>query len=178
MTMQQIITLATGLTYLVAAGVSVPAVRLLGRTYRTQITAHPAIIGFGLFYMVMLWWRAVTLLFPGELVETGKISIVAPAFALAILGLNVLILDHILRLRAPPPLVERILRIAARHNMPDRAMAEMAFAMPAATIGEQPMEDDEERQCPRTRRLIVMTAATLLAMAVVAIVLSSSVATS
>lgn len=54
------IALFTALGYLVAAGFSLPAVHFLGPRYTTHTTARPAIIAFGVFHTLALFFRAVT----------------------------------------------------------------------------------------------------------------------
>lgn len=176
MTLQTTVALYSGLAYLAAAGVCIPTLKVLGPHYPSRITAPWPVIAVGVFIMVALFFRAVTILFPGELVAIKEISWVTPIKATADLVLQFAILDYALRTRAPPPLIERLLSIAASNGISDRGLTEMAFATPASLVADTAASEDRDHPQIGKRwvRVVMLTGAILLITAIVlAVVLNS-----
>lgn len=170
------IALFTALGYLVAAGFALPAVHFLGPRYATHTTAHPAMIAFGVFYTLALFFRAVSILFPGELVAPLSMSPIAPLIPWTLVVLNGLLLDFIMRHRAPPPLMERVVRFFLRRTGDAETAIKLAMALPAAAAGDVP-SDEPCREMRRTYRVAVLIGGGLaLAAIVLVVVLSSPVA--
>jgi hypothetical protein len=171
------IALFTALGYLVAAGFALPAVHFLGPRYTTQTTARPAIIAFGVFYTLALFFRAVSILFPGEVVTTAAISPIAPLIPWTLVVLNGLLLDFIMRHRAPPPLMERVVRFFLRRTGDAETAIKLAMALPTAAVCDVPSDEPCRSEMKRTYRVAVLIGGGLaLAAIVLVVVLSSPVA--
>lgn len=178
MTLQQIVALYSGLAYLAAAGVCIPTLKVLGPHYQSRLTAPRWMIAVGVGYMVLLFFRAATILFPGQLVAVQEISWVTPMKATGDLVLMLVILDCVLRWRAPPPLISRLMSIAAENGVSDKGIAEMAFATPATAIADSPASEagDNPYAGRRVVRLAMLTGACLIIAAIVALVVMNSAA--
>lgn len=111
-----LIVAGTGSLFIISAMLLLAVTRLMGPTYHTKVNGRPWTIAFFFVCAAILFWRASTILFPGEIVDVSKISWVAPAEAAVVLGLCTFILDVILRDRAPPPLLERLLGLRRLDN--------------------------------------------------------------
>lgn len=178
MTLQQIVALYSGLAYLAAAGVCIPTLKVLGPHYPSRLTAPRWMISVGVGYMVLLFFRAATILFPGQLVAVQEISWVTPMKATGDLILMLVILDAVLRWRAPPPLISRLLSIAAENGVTDKGIAEMAFAAPASAIADVTASEDQNHPYAGRRvvRLLMLGAAGAVIVAIVALVVLNSAA--
>lgn len=179
MDLSNLIALYSGLAYLAAAGVCIPIIKILGPAHPTRITAPGWMIAFAVFYMVVLFFRAQTILFPGDLVSIATISWVTPVKATGDLGLVIIILDLVMRYRAPPPLFGRLLQLAARNGVSDKGLREMAFAAPAVATphGVTASEDRDNAQIGgRKTRLAALILAGSAVFAIVAFVLLNSAA--
>ena len=180
MTLQEVVALYSGLAYLAAAGVGIPIVKILGPAFPSRITAPGWMIGVGVAYTILLFFRAMTILFPGQLVAVQEISWVTPLKASGDLVLMVVLLDCVLRWRAPPPLIERGIEIARRWGLPERGLVEMAFAAPATAIADTPASEDKDRPevGRRVVRIVVLAAAVCVVVGIVAVVVANSAAAS
>lgn len=171
--------LYSGLAYLAAAGVCIPIIKILGPAHPTRITAPPWLIGFAVFYMAVLFFRSMTILFPGEIVSVATISWVTPLKATGDLCLVIIILDLVLRYRAPPPLFGRLMQLAARNGVSDKGLREMAFAAPAVATPHGPTasEDPDNIQIGgRKTRLTVLGVSGAVVVIIVAFVVLNSAA--
>lgn len=172
--MQANIALLTGLGYLAAAGFAVPAVKVLGPSYRTHATVHPGLIGFGVFYALVLLFQGVTVLFPARAGAVEALSLFAPLLAWTLVVLNALLLDFIMRHRAPPPLFERIIRWVIGRSLGDEAVEALAFALPPANVGDVPSDEPVHGEMPRSQRVLILLVSAALLAAVVWVVVASS----
>ncbi len=144
MTMQEAIALYSGLTYIAAAAVCVPIIKVLGPLYPSRITAPLPFIICGAVYMAVLFFRGVTILFPGQVVTLSAISWVSPLKSTADLMLMLFILDYVLRRRSPPPLIERLIKIGQQFGMSEKGVVQMAFEAPALAIADLPASEDPD----------------------------------
>lgn len=112
----------------------IPTLKVLGPHFPSRLTAPRWMIAVGVGYMVLLFFRAATILFPGELVAVLQISWVTPLKATGDLILTLVLLDCVLHWRAPPPLISRMLSIAADNGVSDKGLTEMAFAAPSTAL--------------------------------------------
>lgn len=142
MTLQEAIALYSGLTYIAAAAVCVPIIKVLGPHYPSRLTAPLPFIICGAVYMGVLFFRGVTILFPGQVVTLSAISWVSPLKATADLMLMLFILDYVLRRRSPPPLISRLIEIGQKFGMSDRGVVQMAFESPALALADMPASED------------------------------------
>lgn len=179
MTLQQAIALYSGLTYLAAAGVCVPILKVLGPQYPSRVTAPKWFICVGAVYMAVLFFRGMTILFPGQIVTLSAISWVSPLKATADLMLMIVLLDVVLRWRSPPPLIERLITIAARHGVSDQGLVKMAFEAPGVATADYSATEDPN--APATGRrwvriLVLLGASALIAVVGLSIILNSAAA--
>ena len=142
MTLQEAIALYSGLTYIAAAAVCVPIIKVLGPLFPSRITAPLPFIICGAVYMGVLFFRGVTILFPGQVVTLSAISWVSPLKATADLILMLFILDYVLRKRSPPALIQRMIEMAKRSGVSDRDAIRMAFEAPAMAVADLPASED------------------------------------
>lgn len=180
MTLQEIVALYSGLAYLAAAGVGIPIVKILGPAFPSRITAPGWMIAVGAAYTVLLFFRAMTILFPGQLVAVQDISWVTPLKATGDLVLMVVLLDCVLRWRSPPPLIARGIEIARRWGLPERGLVEMAFASPSLAIADAPATEDANAPevGKRAVRIAVIAAAVAVIVGIVVVVIVNSAAAS
>jgi len=132
MTWAHLTVIATGLLYVGASMALGVVVRLLGPTYHTKVTAPLWIVVFFALAAVSLLWRGVTLLFPGELVDTDRISLVAPLTAVVVVGLCLFVLDYVMGDRSPPPLFNQWFSWALKRRVTEDGIVHAAFALPPA----------------------------------------------
>lgn len=176
MTLQEAIALYSGLTYIAAAAVCVPIIKVLGPLYPSRITAPLPFIICGAVYMGVLFFRGVTILFPGQVVTLSAISWVSPLKATADLMLMLFILDYVLRRRAPPPLITRLIEIGQKFGMSERGVVQMAFESPSLAMADTPASEDPNHPQIGSRwvRLLMLAgAAAVLASLVLLLTLNS-----
>lgn len=154
--MGQLSVIAAGLLWMAASCVLVEVSRILGPTFHTKTTAHPfwrfvTWVGAAIFFL-----RGMTLLFPGKLIETSRVSIVAPLGALAVLGVTLALLDWVMRDRAPPPWSVNAVRLVALLGA-NGPVQRVAMAVPPAAIGDAPPVDEPHHA--RRSRLPVLIGA-------------------
>lgn len=166
-------TIVTGLTYIAASMSLAVVVRLLGPTYHTKVTAPWPVIGFFFVSSAGMLWRGVTLLFPGRMVDTSGMSLIAPSTALIVLGLSLFILDFIMGDRSPPPLFDRYFSWAVRRKLDEDLIVRAAFDLPPAMHTAAPAGAQINR-CGRKQRLFVLTGAALAILLVLGIVAASA----
>lgn len=120
---------------------------------------------------VIFFVRGVSLLFPGQLIETTGVSYVAPVTALAVMGVTLALLNWIMADRNPPPLTVQVMRLAALlgRNGPVKFAA---MNTPPAAAGDLPPIDEPTGN--RRRRLTVLTGASILIVLVVAFLAAHS----
>lgn len=161
MTLQEAIALYSGLTYIAAAAVCVPIIKVLGPLYPSRITAPLPFIVCGAIYMGVLFFRGVTILFPGQVVTLSAISWVSPLKATADLMLMLFILDYVLRRRAPPPLITRLIEIGQKFGMSERGVVQMAFESPSLAMADTPASEDPDHPQigPRWVRVLMLVGA-------------------
>lgn len=116
MTAHDWMVLATGLVFLSAGAVLSQVFRLLGPTYHTKITAHWAVRGFFFASTLILVARGLSFVFPGRAFAVQHMSVLVPASAVVVLGLALVLLEWVMRDRAPPPWTERLLGFAVRRG--------------------------------------------------------------
>lgn len=169
MTAHDWMVLATGLIFLSAGAVLSQVFRLLGPTYHTKVTAHWSVRAFFFLSTFVLVARGLSLVFPGRAFAVQHMSGLVPASAVVTLGLSLILLEWVMRDRAPPPWTERLLGLAARRGVSDQVLTEMAFALPTEPYG---LPASEHQPC-RLIRLGMIAAAVAAIMAVVAVLLSA-----
>lgn len=176
MTLQHIVALYSGLAYLAAAGVCIPTLKVLGPHYPSRVTAPWWMVMVGVIVMVSLFFRSVTILFPGELVAVREISWVTPIKATSDLMLQVVILDCVLRWRAPPPLISRLMSIAAENGVTEKGIAAMAFATPATAIADASASEAASNGYVGRRivRLMMLAAGVAAVVAIVGLIIATS----
>jgi len=171
MTAHEWMVLATGLIFLSAGAVLSQVFRLLGPTYHTKVTAHWTVRGFFFLSTAVLVARGLSIIFPGRAFAVQHMSVLVPASAIVLMGLSLILLEWVMRDRAPPPWTERILGLVARRGASDEAVAELAFALPPEPHGRSA----SEHQPCRFVRVGMMAGAALAILIVVAVVLSATV---
>nr|WP_314431391.1 hypothetical protein [uncultured Brevundimonas sp.] len=170
MTAHDWMVLATGLVFLGAGTVLSQVFRLLGPTYHTKVTAHWSVRGFFFLSTAVLVARGLSFIFPGRAFAVQHMSLLVPASAVVMLGLSLILLEWVMRDRAPPPWTERILGLVARRGVSDETVAELAFALPPEPHGRSA----SEHQPCRVVRLGMMAGAAVLILIVVGVVLSAT----
>lgn len=160
----QIFVLAAGLIWLTAAGVILEISRVLGPSFHTSRTVH-----WG--WRVLAWCGAavafaggMTLLFPGQLVDVSRISIIAPLRGCVVLGLALGLLDWVMRDRAPPPWSVRVLQVAAYFG--PKAVEFAAMKVPPANLLDTPPSHEPSDQ--RRSRLPILLGAIVMLMLIAA----------
>lgn len=148
----------TGLLFLADAAVALAIWRLLGVTFHTKTTAPWPVRGFFFAAVFVLGWRSLSLLFPGAAMQTNLMSPAVPATAAVVLGLEVFILDVVMRDRAPPPLVERLLQLVQRQGADADTIAAVAFAAP---VPDHVLPGEVSR-CSRGERVVVLAICALV----------------
>lgn len=178
MTLQHALALYAGLTYLAAAGVCIPILKVLGPLYPSRVTAPKWLLACGAAYMAVLIFRGVTILFPGQIVTLSAISWISPLKATADLGLMLILLDATLRWRSPPPLITRLLAIAARNGVSDRGLVQMGFEAPASAAADYSASEDPNHlnQGPRWLRMIILLGAGAVISAIMVVIMLNSTA--
>lgn len=161
--MAHTLAIVAGLTWMVSAGVMVEISRILGPAYDQARKIHPfgRFVAWtaGLVFMV----RGVSLVLPGQLIETSTISYVAPVTAVAVLCVCLALLDWIMAERHPPAWSVTVMRLVALIGR-DAPVRFAAMRVPPASIGDEPPA--EEPCGMRRRRLTILT---VCAMGVVAL---------
>lgn len=167
--MMQLPVLISGVLWLTSACVLIEVARLLGPTFHTKRTAHP-------FWRFCTWAAAVaffirgmTLLFPGQLIEISRVSVVSPFSALAVLGVTLALLDWVMRDRAPPPWSVQAVRLAALLGK-DGPVKFAAMQVPPAAVGDalprETVADRHRSHLPVLIGAILIVAALALFLAV------------
>lgn len=133
--MMQLPVLISGVLWLTAACVLVEVARLLGPTFHTKRTAHPFWRFLTWAAAVVFFVRGMTLLFPGDLIETSRLSAVAHLSSAAVLGITLALLDWVMRDRAPPPWSVQVLRMVALLGR-DGPVKFAALQVPPAAVGD------------------------------------------
>lgn len=109
MTFGQLSVLTAGLLWMCSGSICMEISRLLGPSFDRTTTAHP-VLRFAFWLIAATFFaRGVSLLFPGEAIDTSRISIMAPWSAAGTLALCLIVLDWTMRDRAPPPWSTRLL---------------------------------------------------------------------
>lgn len=168
------VALSTGLGYLVATGFAACGVNFLRARYDKMATVGKWSLGVGIIYAVVLFFRGLTILFPGEAVKVEALSLIAPVLPWTLVVVNATILDHIMRHKAPPPLMERIVRLFLMLTGNPRLATEAAFAIPQAAVGDVPSDEPVKAEMARPHRLAVLILAALVLAGIIAIVVLSS----
>lgn len=115
----------------------------------------------------------MSILFPGEVVTTAAISPIAPLIPWTLVVLNGLLLDFIMRHRAPPPLIERVVRFFLKRTGDVETAVKLAMALPTAATGDVPT-DEPCREMRRTYRVAVLIGGGLALTAILLVVVLSS----
>ena len=180
MTLQSLLALYSGLTYLAAAGVCIPILKVLGPLYPSRVTAPRWMLYWGAGYMAVLLLRGLTILYPGQIVTLSAISWVSPLKATADLVLMLILLDAVLRWRSPPPLISRLLAIAARHGVSDRGLVQMGFEAPGLAVADYSASEDPNSAAAGNRlvRLLVLGGSVLVIGGILAVIILNSGAAS
>lgn len=167
----------SGLIWIAAGFVLMEISRILGPAYNTTRTVQPFWRGLAWVGAVIFFIGGVSLLFPGQLIETTSISLVAPARAIGALGVTLALLDWIMRDRSPPPwstiATVQMLRLAALLGRTGPVMR-TATALPPAGLGDLPAEDEPTRQ--RRSRLAVLSVSLLVALGILAFLAANAAA--
>lgn len=130
----QLTVITAGLFWLAAGGVLLEVSRVLGPSYHTKTTVHWGWRALTWLGAAIMFGRGVTLLFPGQLVEVSRISVMAPLGAIAVLGVTLALLDWVMRDRAPPPWSVQFMRTVALLGR-DGPVKFAALAVPPAPVG-------------------------------------------
>ena len=168
----QLIVVLTGLLYVGASMALGVVVRLLGPTYHTKVTAPWPVIAFFALAAALLLWRGVTILFPGHLVDTTGMSLVATATAAVVVGLTLFILDFVMGDRSPPPLFSRYFGWAVRHGLDDAIIASTFDKAPAMHLAAPPAA--QITRCGRKTRLFVLTSAAAVILTILGVVAATA----
>lgn len=173
--MGNMLAIIAGLIWMASGGVLLEISRLLGPAFNKTHTVNSFWRGLAWVGAVIFFVRGVTLLFPGQLIETTGISFVAPLSALAALGVTVALLDWIMRDRSPPPwstvATVQLLRLMALLGRTGPLM-KAARALPPAGVGDLP--PDAEPQGERRWRLLVLFGAVLIALGIFAFIAANA----
>lgn len=160
MTLGQICVITAGLLWVASAAVLQEVARVLGPSFHTRTTVHWGWRTLAWLGALIMLVRGITLLFPGQLVEVSRISVVAPLGAVAVLGVTLALLDWVMRDRAPPPWSVQIMRAAALLGR-DGPVKFAAFAVPPAAAGATIPTDAPTGR--RSRLSVLIGAGTVLA---------------
>jgi hypothetical protein len=167
--MNQLPVLISGVLWLTSACVLVEVARLLGPTFHTKRTAHPFWRFLTWAAAVVFFVRGMTLLFPGQLVEISRVSIVAPFSSTAVLGVTLALLDWVMRDRAPPPWSVQMVRLAALLGK-DGPVKFAAMQVPPAAVGDalppETLADRHRSRLPVLIGAILIVAALALFLAI------------
>lgn len=131
--MGQISVVIAGLLWLASACVLTEVARVLGPSFHTKTTVRLAWRVLTWIGAVIMFGRGMTLLFPGQLVEVSRVSIMAPLGATAVLGVTLALLDWVMRDRAPPPWSVQAMRLVALLGR-DGPVQMAALAVPPAGL--------------------------------------------
>lgn len=173
MTLHDLMVTATGLVFLAAGVFNGMTFQLLGRAYENKLSVPFWLrLPFVLIGLV-LSGRGVSLIFPGPALRVDQMSPWVPGTALAVLVLSGIILDFVLRERAPPPLVERFLRLALRRGIAPETVAALAMDLPTASY----RLGGRINRCGRKTRLIVMGLASVAILCVVVLLATARIQT-
>lgn len=111
--MQIVMVLYTGAAFVAAGAILLEIARLLGKAFKTKVSAHWSVqllVGFG---AVILFGYGCVLLFPGQAVQVRHMSIGLPLVGSVVLGLALAYLDNVMGEREPPPWSVDVMRLAA-----------------------------------------------------------------
>lgn len=155
--------IVAGLFWMGAGGVLLEISRLLGPTFDKVKTVHPTWRFLTWLAAVTFFVRGVTLLFPGQLIETTGISFVAPVTAMAVLGVTGALLEWVMADRSPPPWTVQAMRLVAVLGK-DGPVKFAALNLPVPTVEDLPPPIEDA--APRRRRLAVLIGSAFLILAV------------
>lgn len=140
----------TGLCFLLASMALGATGRLLGPDFKGNITVRPKWrFAFWLMSGVAAL-RSLTLLFPADLVAVELMSMIMPLEAAGFLSLAVIVLNYVMADRAPPPLVERIMRMAGV-RLTDNQVIDLTLALPIVEHAKAPADETAQDRRFRLR---------------------------
>lgn len=170
MSLGQIFVMVAGLEWIVSAILLREISRLLGPSFHTTKTVNAVWRVLAFAAALICFVRGLTLWFPGQLVETSRISVMAPLGGLVPLGLSAVVLDWVMRDRAPPPWSETILRLVGLIGLNGPVKVAAMLTAPAA-IGDVAPTDAVRGS---RSRLLVLIGAILVATAVAVFLIVSA----
>lgn len=161
--MGMLFVIAAGLFWMGSGTVLLEVSRILGPSFHTKVTVHVGWRVVTWVAAIICFVRGMTLLFPGKLIEVSRISVMAPLGSMVVLGLSLVVLDWVMRDRAPPPWSVQMMRLAAvlGHNSPIKFAA---MSLPPAAVGDLPPVDEPNHL--RRSRLPVLIGAVVIVVSI------------
>lgn len=136
----------TGLLAICSAMALAVTGRLLGPDYDGQMTVGP----WSRFVVWLLSGvaalRGLSYLFPVDLTAIQMTSVMAPIEAAGFLVLTLMVLNFVMADRAPPPLIERLMRMAGV-RLTDRQLIDLTMGLPVVEYAKPvPPETAQDRR--------------------------------
>ena len=171
MNLGEVSIITAGLLWLASASVLLEVSRVLGPSFHTKATVHRGWRALAWLGAVAMFGRGMTFLFPGQLVEFSRGSVMAPLGAIAVLGVTIALLDLTMRDRSPPPWSVQVMRLVALIGK-DGPIRFAALALPPAPAGAAIPLDDVRP--PSRSRLPVLAGSTLVIVSIAVFLAVSS----
>ena len=105
--------LYAGVVFLASGASLLEIARLLGKTFKTRVSAPFWVQAVVFVGAVILFGYGCVILFPGRAIQVHHMSIGLPLVGTVVLGMALWLLDHVTAERDPPPWSVDILRLAA-----------------------------------------------------------------
>ena len=168
------IVIVAGLVWIGSACLLAEVARLLGPKFNTTRTVHWGWRRLAELGALVFLLRGLTLMYPGQLVEVSRISVMAPVAAVTVLGVVAALLHWVQSDRSPPPWSVRFLELVALLGR-DQSVIRAAMIVPPAAIGDiPPIEEPMDRR--RFRLTILIGCALVMAAIAAFLALNSPVA--
>ncbi len=135
-----VMVLYTGVVFLASGASLLEVARLLGKSFETKVSAPWWVQGLVFLGAVVLFGYGSMILFPGDAVQVGRMSIGLPLVGTVMLAMALWILDHVTGEREPPPWSVDFLRLAAMIGRDSVIKAAAFRTQPAAYLDPLPAE--------------------------------------
>lgn len=113
MSLHLLMVLYAGVVFLAAGGALLEIARLLGKTFKTKVSAPWWVQGGVFVGAAILFGYGCMILFPGRAVQVQHMSSGLPLVGTVVLGMALWLLDHVTGEREPPPWSVDFLRLVA-----------------------------------------------------------------
>ncbi len=163
--------LYAGVVFLASGASLLEIARLLGKTFKTRVSAPLWVQAVVFVGAVILFGYGCVILFPGQAIQVRHMSVGLPLVGTVVLGMALWLLDHVTAERDPPPWSVDVLRMAALIGRDSVIKGALFRTEPAAYMDPLPREGTLGG---RLARLGVMVGAIALVGVIAATILINS----